>query len=239
MSEPSRPPALQVAGLNAFYRKSQVVFGVDLVVGRGETVAVLGRNGAGKTSTIMAVAGLVRTRDSSIVLDGREIGHMPPYRRVRTGLSVVPSGARAFPTLTVQQNLEMVKRRDGGDGGWTIADVYEAFPKLERLRRSRGGQLSGGERQMLAVGRAMLANPIVLMLDEPSEGLAPLVVREIGHMLRDLNRHGLAVVLTEQNHHLALETADRAYFLEKGEVTWHGDASDARQPDVIDRFLAV
>jgi branched-chain amino acid transport system ATP-binding protein len=239
MTDASHAPALEVSGLNAFYRKSQVVFAVDLVVNHGETVAVLGRNGAGKTSTIMAIAGLVRTRNSSVVLDGRELAHLPPYRRVRAGLSVVPSGARAFPTLTVQQNLEMVKRRRGGDGGWTIADVYAAFPKLERLRRSRGGQLSGGERQMLAVGRAMLANPSVLMLDEPSEGLAPLVVREIGQMLKDLNRHGLAVVLTEQNHHLALETADRAYFLEKGEVTWEGAAADARQPDVIDRFLAI
>jgi branched-chain amino acid transport system ATP-binding protein len=232
--------ALDVLGLDAFYGKSQVVFDLELHVGRGEVVALLGRNGAGKTSTLMAIAGIVTTNAAAIRLENQDISHLPPFKRVRAGLALVPSGSRAFPNLTVHENLAMVQA--GGDGGigWRIDDVYEAFPALAALRGSTAGQLSGGERQMLAIGRAMVARPHVLMLDEPSEGLAPMIVVEMGHMLRRLAREsGLAVLLTEQSYRLALRIADRAYFIEKGQIGWGGDAERASDPDVIQRYLAV
>jgi branched-chain amino acid transport system ATP-binding protein len=233
-------PALEVDGLDAFYGKSQVGFGLSLLVGAGETVAILGRNGAGKTSMLMAIAGAISSRCGRLVLDGRDIARLPPFKRVRAGLALVPSGSRAFPNLTVHENLGLAERgRRGTDRPWSVARVYDVFPPLHELRHSRAGSLSGGERQMLAVGRALVANPKVLMLDEPTEGLAPIVVRRMGHMLRELNRHGLAVLLTEQNHRVALEIADRAYFVEKGQIAWSGSAEEARQGDAVQRYLAV
>jgi branched-chain amino acid transport system ATP-binding protein len=232
--------ALEVEGLDAFYGKSQVAFGVGLAVGAGETVAILGRNGAGKTSTLLAIAGAVASRCERLDLGGGDISQLPPFKRVRAGLAFVPAGSRAFPNLTVEENLSLaVRRRNGSAGAWTLARVYETFPGLAELRESRAGSLSGGERQMLAVGRALVANPKVLMLDEPSEGLAPMIVRRIARMLRELNEGGLAVLLTEQNHRIALETADRAYFIEKGQIVWSGTAADARQSDAVGRYLAV
>lgn len=232
--------ALEVEGLDAFYGKSQVGFGLGLAVHAGETVAVLGRNGAGKTSTLMAIAGAISHRCERLVLAGRDISRLPPFKRVRAGLALVPSGSRAFPNLSVQENLSLaVRGRDGSAGAWSVARVYEVFPALRELHDSRAGSLSGGERQMLAVGRALVANPKVLMLDEPSEGLGPIVVRQIGAMLRELNQQGLAVLLTEQNHRLALETADRAYFIEKGQIVWSGTSAEAKSGQVIGKYLAV
>ena len=232
--------ALDVDGLDAFYGKSQVAFGLTIAVRPGETVALLGRNGAGKTSTLLAIAGVIASRSRDLRLADRDISRLPPFKRVRAGLGLVPSGSRAFPNLTVQENLSLAARgRNGSDGGWTLGNIYEAFPVLRVLHASRAGLLSGGERQMLAVARALVANPKVLMLDEPSEGLAPMIVRQLGVMLRELNRKGLAVLLTEQNHRLALEIADRAYFIEKGQIVWSGDAAQAGRPDVIGRYLAV
>jgi branched-chain amino acid transport system ATP-binding protein len=235
-----RPPALEVDGLDAFYGMSQVAFGLSLAVREGETVAVLGRNGAGKTSTLLAIAGVIAGRAQRLLLRGRDISRLPPFRRVRAGLALVPSGSRAFPNLTVHENLSLAARRGNGSaGGSTPARVYETFPLLADLRAARAGSLSGGERQLLAVARALVANPKVLMLDEPSEGLGPMIVRQIGVMLRELNAHGLAVLLTEQNHRLALETAHRAYFIEKGQIVWDGTAQEAGRPEVIGRYLAV
>lgn len=238
-SEP-RAVALEVEGLDAFYGKSQVGYGLSLVVHAGEMVAVLGRNGAGKTSMLMAIAGAISNRCERLVLDGRDISHLPPFKRVRAGLALVPSGSRAFPNLTVEENLGLaVRRRNGSHGGWSLARVYEAFPALRALRDSLAGSLSGGERQMLAVGRALVSNPKVLMLDEPSEGLAPMIVRQIGNMLRELSAHGLAVLLTEQNHRIALEASDRAYFIEKGQIAWSGTAAEARESGAVGRYLGV
>lgn len=237
-ASPERPAsALEVDGLDVFYGKSQVAFGLTIGVREGETVALLGRNGAGKTSTLLGIAGVIASRSRELRLADRDISRLPPFKRVRAGLALVPSGSRAFPNLTVQENLGLAAR--GRGGAWTIPRIYEAFPVLGDLRNSSAGSLSGGERQMLAVARALVANPKVLMLDEPSEGLAPMIVRQIGVMLRELSRDGLAVLLTEQNYRLALETADRAYFIEKGKIVWSGDAAQAGQPDVIGRYLAV
>jgi branched-chain amino acid transport system ATP-binding protein len=244
VSAPSEPraAALEVDGLDAFYGKSQVGFGLSLRIDVGETVTVLGRNGAGKTSMLMAIAGSISSRADRLVLAGRDLSRLPPYKRVRAGLALVPSGSRAFPNLTVEENLHLAERRRSRNGGareWSLSRVYEAFPVLQELRDARAGSLSGGERQMLALGRALVANPGVLMLDEPSEGLAPIVVRRIGTMLRELNRQGLAVLLTEQNHRVALETADRAYFIEKGRIAWSGTAEEAKRSDAVGRYLAV
>jgi branched-chain amino acid transport system ATP-binding protein len=234
-----RPHILEVVGLNAFYGKSQVVFDLDLRVEEGEAVAVLGRNGAGKTSTLMAIAGVVNTQAQSIRLGEEEVSHLPSFKRVRKGLALVPSGSRAFSNLTVNENLDLVRGGSNGGASWTVEDAYRTFPALAPLRDASAGTLSGGERQMLAVARAMLAGPRLLMLDEPSEGLAPMVVKGIASRLRDMTREGIGILLTEQNHRLALDVADRVYFIEKGQVVWEGDAARAADPAVIGRYLAV
>lgn len=237
----ARGSALEVIGLNAFYGKSQVVFDVDLEVERGETVTILGRNGAGKTSLLLALAGAVTARATTIRVDGHDISRLPSFRRVRAGLALVPSGSRSFPNLTVQENMEIAiagTRRSGRER-WTIADVYETFPALEPLRDKNAGTLSGGERQMLAVGRALVCGPQVLMLDEPSEGLAPLILRQITERIRRMNEQGISVLLAEQSHRFALATADRALFVEKGRIVWTGTAADAAQPETFGRYLAV
>ena len=238
VTEEHAAPALEVVNLNAFYGKSQVLFDLSLSVGRGEIVTMLGRNGAGKTSTLSAIAGIITARSESLRVTGVEASHLPPFKRVRGGLAMVPSGSRAFPNLTVHENLTTVRGGQNGSG-WSVADVYKAFPALAAQKSSSGGQLSGGERQMLAIGRAMVARPKVLMLDEPSEGLAPIIVRLIGEMLRELTGKGLAVLLTEQNYRLALEVADRACFLEKGQIVWEGSPEEASRPEIVHRYLSV
>jgi branched-chain amino acid transport system ATP-binding protein len=236
----SGTPTFEVEGLNAFYGKSQVVFDLNLVVNPGEAVAVLGRNGAGKTSTLMAIAGVVTNQTSSIMLGGDDIGPLTSFKRVHAGLSLVPSGSRSFPNLTVEENLAMVrgdKTREGAS--WTVSDAFRQFPKLAELKGNNAGTLSGGERQMLAVARAMLANPLLLMLDEPSEGLAPMVVRGIADRLKEMREQGIGVLLTEQNHRLAIDVADRVYFIEKGQVVWEGSDEAASDPTVLSKYLSV
>ncbi|MGI9658308.1 MAG: ABC transporter ATP-binding protein [Gaiellaceae bacterium] len=234
-------PILEVSGLNAFYGKSQVVFDLDIRVEQGESVAVLGRNGAGKTSTLMALAGVVRSDADAVRLDNRDLTGLSSFKRVHAGLSLVPSGSRSFPNLTIEENLAMVRGSKVGVSGrgWGMKEAYEQFPKLQELRNNSAGTLSGGERQMLAVARAMLANPTLLMLDEPSEGLAPLIVRSISDRLKVMREQGIGVLITEQNHRLALDVADRVYFIEKGQVVWEGNAEAAGDPDILSRYLAV
>lgn len=232
-------PVLDLRGLNAFYGKSQVVFDVSLTVNAGEIVTLLGRNGAGKTSTLGAISGIVTSTAVALHVGGRDLARLPSFKRARSGIAMVPSGSRAFANLTVHENLTMVRPQPGADG-WTVDDVYGFFPRLGELRGSQGGQLSGGERQMLAIGRAMVARPSLLMLDEPSEGLAPMIVTQIGQLLRELaDTRGLAVLLTEQNHRFALRVAERAYFMEKGQIGFEGSAAEAQRDEIIHRFLAV
>jgi branched-chain amino acid transport system ATP-binding protein len=238
VTSPGDRVLVNVSGLNVFYGKSQVVFDLDLTIEKGEVVTLLGRNGAGKTSTLLGIAGVTAARVWAMSVDGQDLSHLPTHKRVRAGVSMVPSGSRAFPNLTVEENLAMVRGAANGKG-WTVKDVYSFFPVLAELKHSAGGQLSGGERQMLAIGRAMLARPKVLMLDEPSEGLGPKIVAQLGEMLRELAGEGLAVLLTEQNHRLALATADRAYFIEKGRIVWTGQATEVREGDLVHRYLAV
>jgi len=244
VSEPPVLPraalALEVADLVAGYGKSIVVGGLSIAVARGEIAVLLGRNGAGKSTTLRTIAGVHPVIGGSVRVAGRDLTRMPPFQRVRAGLSLVPSGARAFGSLTVEENLALVSgRRAGGGAAWTAERVYELFPKLGRLRVSASGSLSGGERQMLAVGRALMANPSVIMLDEPSEGLAPVVVQAIAALLGGLRDAGIAVLLAEQNHHMAQRVADRCYFIEKGTIAFAGSAADARESGVVRRFLGV
>lgn len=231
-------PALGVSELNVYYGKARVVFDAAFEVRSGETVSVLGRNGAGKTSLIHGLVGVVSSHARSIRLAGQELTRLPVYRRVRSGLALVSSGARVFPNLTVHENLEMI-HATGRRGTWDIDAVYDTFPVLRELRASRGEQLSGGERQLLAIGRALLVDPDVLMLDEPSEGLSPIMVDTVGNLIRTLNERGLAVLLSEQNHHVALGVAHRVCFIEKGHIVWRGSAAEAGSDQILGRYLAV
>ena len=229
---------LQIAGLNVRYGKSHVVFDLDLDVREGELVTLLGRNGAGKTTTLLGVVGLVPGATGSIVVDGLEMSRWPPYRRTRGHLAYVPSGSRCFPNLTVLENLELTAQPNGASG-WDLARVFEMFPRLEQLKANLAGGLSGGERQMLAVGRALMSNPRVLLLDEPTEGLAPVVVQAITALLRRLKSTGVSILLAEQNHQVALRVADRAAFLEKGRIVDELSAEKARGSEVLHRILGV
>ena len=229
---------LRIAGLDVRYGKSHVVFGVDLEVRRGEVVALLGRNGAGKTTTLLGITGLLPGASGQIEIDGDDVSRWPTHRRARAGIAYVPSGARCFADLTVTENLE-IAARGAGESGWTLARVFGVFPKLEELRRNLAGGLSGGERQMLAAGRALMSNPGVMLLDEPTEGLAPVIVQRLGDLVREVRDSGVGILIAEQNHQMALRVADRAAFMEKGRVVEQMDARAARGSEVLHRILGI
>ena len=206
----------------------------------GETLALLGRNGAGKTTTLKGILGLLPGAHGRIVIGGRELGRAPAHRRSRAGIAYVPSGARCFPNLTVAENLEVAARKSRDNGaGWNKDRVFSIFPILGELKANMAGGLSGGERQMLAIGRSLMSNPAVILMDEPTEGLAPVVVQRLGKLILDLKAAGFAIVLAEQNHHLALRIADRAAFMEKGRIVDQMPASEASGSKVLERFLGV
>jgi len=233
-------PALHVEGLQSRYEKSLILAGIDLAVYAGEVAVVLGRNGAGKTTTLRTIAGVHPAYAGRVSLEGRDITAWPTYQRVRAGLALVPSGARAFGPLPVEANLLLVRGRAPANGKrWSLGAVYELFPPLRKLRHSASGSLSGGERQMLAVGRALMANPTVMMLDEPSEGLAPVIVQAIGALIGQLREAGIAILLAEQNHHIAMRVADYCYFIEKGRIAAGCGVHEARDRDLVRRYLGV
>jgi branched-chain amino acid transport system ATP-binding protein len=227
---------LEVAGVHTYYGESHILHGVSLEVRPGEAVALLGRNGVGKTTLIRSVVGFTPPRQGTIRYEGRDIHDLPPYRIARAGLALVPQGRRIFAPLSVIENLRIGERR----GAWTAARVHEIFPRLRERSVQSGGTLSGGEQQMLAIGRALMTNPKMVVLDEPSEGLAPLIVREIGRVLLRLKEAGLSILLVEQNVPLALRVADRVYVMSKGQIVYHGASSalDADE-DVKRRFLGI
>lgn len=230
--------SLSVHQLNVRYGKSHVVFDLDLEVQAGEVLALLGRNGAGKTTTIMGVVGLLSGASGKVVVGDRDVSHMPAWRRSRAGLAYVPSGARCFPNLTVEENLDLAGRRNGR-ASWDKGGVYKLFPRLEPLRANLAGGLSGGERQMLAVGRALMSNPRAILFDEPTEGLAPVVIRELTNLMRTLKESGVGVLLAEQNHQMALLAADRAAFMEKGRIVEVLPAERAAGSEVLHRILGI
>ena len=211
---------LEVRGLSAGYGRAQVLFDLALDVGRGEVVALLGRNGAGKSSTLRAIMGLVPPLSGDVVFDGRSLRNLEPYEIARLGLGYVPEDRRIFTDLTVIENLEVARQpARGAAPPWTEERLFALFPALAPLRDRRGGRMSGGEQQMLCIARTLAGNPSAILLDEPSEGLAPLVVAQVAQAIREIKRAGVAVLLAEQSRHFTDRVADRAYFLEKGVIS--------------------
>ncbi len=227
---------LAVEAIQTYYGDSHILHGVSVRVGEGEAVALLGRNGAGKTTLIRSVAGFTPPREGRVVLDGEPVHDWPSYRIARRGLALVPQGRRIFSPLTVRENLMLGARA----GEWTVERVHALFPRLGERAGQAGGTLSGGEQQMLAIGRALMTNGRMLVLDEPSEGLAPLIVREIGRIVQRLKGERLSILLVEQNYHLALQVADRVYVMNKGQIVWEGTPAGLEaDEDVKRRYLGV
>ena len=224
--------SLVVENLNAYYGASHVLHGVSLKVSDGEVVSLLGRNGAGKTTTVLAIMGCLTPKPGRILFDGAEIGGLAPYRISRLGLGFVPQERGIFKSLTVEENLTVAARR-GKDARWTLRDIYRMFPRLEERRTFRGTKLSGGEQQMLSIARALLLNPRFLILDEPSEGLAPLIVQEIVEIIRSVGQTGVSVLIIEQNLRTALAVADRHYILNKGQVVFEGSSDVLRADETL------
>lgn len=235
------PPLLQVQGLRAFYGRAQVLFDLDLEVGRGEVVALMGRNGAGKSTTMKAIMGLLERSRGSVRFDGRELLGLDPFRIGRLGVGWVPEDRRIFTDLTVLENLEVGRRPPREDAPeWTVEKIFDLFPNLHEMPHRPGGRMSGGEQQMLSVARTLMGNPRLVLLDEPSEGVAPLIVEQMADMIGSLKQEGLSVLLSEQNLPFATAVSDRAYVLEKGQVRFAGSMArlDADE-DVRNRYLAI
>jgi branched-chain amino acid transport system ATP-binding protein len=235
-------PLLEVLGIDAYYGDSHILFDLSFDVGEGEVVCLLGRNGAGKTTTLKSIIGLVPPRSGRVVLRGRDLAGLPPYRIARQGIGYVPEERRIFGNLTIRENLE-VARRTWGNGAaqpWTAERVFELFPHLATLRDRPAGRLSGGEQQMLTIARTLMGNPSLLLLDEPSEGLAPLVVEMLATQLAGLKGTGLTMLVAEQNVHFVSELGDRVYILEKGMVRYEGSMPEFVANDEVRRaYLAV
>jgi branched-chain amino acid transport system ATP-binding protein len=231
---------LQVETLKAAYGAAQVLFDVSFTVGEGEMVTLLGRNGMGKTTTISTIMGLMPAAGGRIAFDGSELGGLPPYRIAQAGLGLVPEGRQIFPTLNVEENLIATAAARFGPPRWQLKDVYEMFPSLAERRRNMGNQLSGGEQQMLAIGRGLMTNPKLLILDEATEGLAPLIRNEIWASLKRLKAEGQAIILVDKHIDALLKFADRHVVIEKGHVVWSGtSAALVNDPSVRQRYLQV
>ncbi len=227
---------LDVESIHTYYGDSHVLHGVSLRVEPGEAVALLGRNGAGKTTAIRSIVGFTPPRDGRVLFEGQAIERWPAYRIARRGLALVPQGRRIFAPLSVRENLLLGARAEG----WTLERVFALFPRLREREGQSGGTLSGGEQQMLAIGRALLTNGRLLLLDEPSEGLAPIIVREIGRILLALKAERLSLLLVEQNYHLALRVADRVYVMNKGQIVYEGTPAGLEADEEIKRrYLGV
>jgi branched-chain amino acid transport system ATP-binding protein len=234
--------------IHTYYGRSHVIQGISLSVAAGEVVALLGRNGAGKTTTMRTVTGLTRARRGRVLLDGTDISRLPPHRIARAGVAYVPSGRRVFGSLTVRQNLELALRDAGppppGDATsesrpWTLGRVYATFPALQELGGRRAGFLSGGEQQMLKLARALLARPRLLLLDEPTEGLAPVVVSQLRHWIGLIAGERMGILLSEQNSLFALHLADRGYILSKGRIEHAAPAAELTESEAVRVHLGV
>ena len=228
---------LELADVHTYYGDSHVLQGLTLGVGPSEVVTILGRNGMGKTTLIRSIIGFTPPRRGRVAFKGEDVTRWPPFRMVERGMALVPQGRRVFPSLSVRENLDVARR---GRGRWTLARVLELFPRLGERAGSRAGKLSGGEQQMLAIGRALMTNPDLLLMDEPTEGLAPLLVREVGRVLGELKREGLSILLVEQNLPLALGVADRVHILSRGQIVHSGRPAELlANEDVKSRYLGV
>ncbi|MCH2291539.1 MAG: ABC transporter ATP-binding protein [SAR324 cluster bacterium] len=232
---------LEINGLETAYGQSQVLFGMELNVGKGEVVTLLGRNGMGKTTTLHSVMGLVPSRSGNIRFQGQELRELPSYQIAKTGLSLVPEGRQIFPNLTVHENLvATASNRSQSEHPWNLDRVFDLFPRLPNRIHHMGNQLSGGEQQMLAIGRALMTNPKLLILDEATEGLAPLIRNEIWNCVSNLKSAGQSILLVDKNIDALTRIADRHYIIEKGKVVWDGTSSELQgDQDLQHRFLGV
>jgi branched-chain amino acid transport system ATP-binding protein len=233
---------LDLENVNAYYGDSHILHGVSLPVREGEVACLLGRNGAGKTTTILTIMGYLKPRPGRILFRGQDIAALPPFKVARLGFGFVPQERGIFPSLTVRENLMVFARAGGGGTGgrWTLERVFELFPNLRVRERNLGFQLSGGEQQMLSIARALMLNPTLLLLDEPSEGLAPMIVQEIVEVLKSLKQEGLAILLVEQNLHTALAVADRHHVMNKGEICFSGSSAELESNEfVLRNYLSV
>ncbi len=234
---------LAVNDIHTYYGDSYILQGVSLRVEPSQVVCLLGRNGAGKTTTIRSIIGFTPPRAGSIVFNARDITRVPSDRIARAGIGLVPQGRRIFPDLTVRENLMLAARPSPGSGqvaGWTLGALYEQLPRLRERATHRGNELSGGEQQMVAIGRALMSNPELLLMDEPTEGLAPLIVREIARLLLTLKAQKQSILLVEQNLALALQVADRVYVMSKGRIVFEGTADALRHNEEVKKqYLGV
>ncbi len=233
-------PLLEIDSLQAGYGEAQVLFDVSLTIQAGEVVTLMGRNGMGKTTTIRTLMGLLQAKGGSIRFEGNELSGQPPYRIARAGLGLVPEGRQVFPTLNVEENLvaTSVAARTADD--WTLEGIYQLFPRLKERRRNLGSQLSGGEQQMLAIGRALMTNPKLLILDEATEGLAPLIRAEIWACLESLKSRGQSILVVDKNVSALEKLAERHVILEKGRTVWTGDGAALKaDPTLKERYLGA
>jgi len=230
---------LELEKVNSFYGDGHVLRDVSLRLGEGEVSCLLGRNGAGKTTTVLTIMGYLAPRPGRVVYKGKDIGGLPPHKIARLGFGFVPQERGIFPSLTVKENLTTTAR-PGKDNRWDLGKIFKLFPRLEERQKNLGFQLSGGEQQMLSIARALMLNPELMLLDEPSEGLAPLIVQEIVDVLKALKKDGLAVLLVEQNLRVALELGDMHYVLSKGEVCYTGTSAELESNEkVLKDYLSV
>ncbi|WP_428538256.1 ABC transporter ATP-binding protein [Rhodopila sp.] len=227
--------ALTAEGLNTFYGKSHILHDVGMTIAEGQITTLLGRNGAGKTTTLRSLVGLTPPRSGRVSLFGKDITGQPSYRVAASGVGYVPEGRRVFANLTVDENLRVPIERPGP---FTLDRIYQLFPRLGERKQNLGRQLSGGEQEMLSIGRALLLNPTLLMLDEPSQGLAPLIVKEVFRIVAQMRAEGISVLLVEQNVRMSLEIADHAYVLENGQIVYSGPAAELRADEARIQALA-
>lgn len=229
---------LELSDVNSYYGNSHILHGISLFVKESEVVCLLGRNGAGKTTTILTIMGYLKPRRGRITYRGQDLAALRPHAIARLGFGFVPQERRIFPSLTVRENLTVFAR--AGRGAWTTDRIYALFPRLRERERNLGFQLSGGEQQMLSIARALMLNPTLLLLDEPSEGLAPMIVREIIEIVKSLKQEGLAILLVEQNLRTALAVADRHHVMSKGEICFTGASDELEHNEfVLRNYLSV
>jgi len=240
------PPALVVQNLNAWYGAAQILYDLNLTVGRGEVVALMGRNGAGKSTTMKAIMGLIGRRSGHVRVNGQDVSERKPFEIARLGVGFTPEDRRIFSHLTVMENLDIGRQppRHFEDGsaapGWTPEKLFALFPNLSELRNRPGGSISGGEQQMLTIARTLMGNPLIVLLDEPSEGIAPLIVEQIADTITELKKEGLSILLSEQNVHFAKLVSDRVYMLEKGQIRWDGTmAKLAADAEIQRTYLTI
>lgn len=232
---------IEVSGISSFYGKAQILNDLSFSIGKGEVVSLLGRNGAGKTTTMKSIMQLVRPKTGSVTYQGTEIVGLPPHKIARMGLGYVPEERRIFTDLTILENLEVGKQppREGVPE-WTLDTLFKLFPNLEERRGNRGKALSGGEQQMLTIARTLMGNPICLLLDEPSEGIAPVIVEQMAATILEIKKQGITVVLSEQNLHFARLVADRAIIIESGQKRFDGTFAELdSKPEVMEAYLSV